>query len=58
VVDERRLARRLRAEDLDDPASRQTADPERRSSESEPVEMAAIETCAWSFIFMTDPLPN
>ena len=29
VVDERRLARRLRAEDLDDAAARQAADPER-----------------------------
>src|SRR5207249_11207698 len=29
VVDERRLSRRLRAEDLDDPAPWQAADPER-----------------------------
>ena len=29
VVDERRLARRLRAEDLDDPPARQATDPER-----------------------------
>ena len=30
VVDERRLARGLRAEDLDDPAARQPADAERQ----------------------------
>ena len=30
VVDERRLARRLRAEDLDDPPAREAADPERQ----------------------------
>jgi hypothetical protein len=49
VVDERRLSGGLRPEDLDDAAAREPA---------EPVDTAPIETCAWSFIFMTAPLPN
>ena len=32
--------------------------PSARSSDSEPVEIAPIETCAASFIFITAPLPN
>ena len=36
VVDERRLARRLRAEDLDDAATRQAADPEREIERERP----------------------
>ena len=32
--------------------------PSARSSESEPVEIAPTETCAWSLIFITAPLPK
>jgi hypothetical protein len=36
VVDERRLPRRLRPEDLDDPPARQAADPEREVERQRP----------------------
>jgi hypothetical protein len=59
VQRERRLARRLRAEDLDDAAARHAADAERVVELSEPVEMASIGAMApFSPRRMIEPLPN
>ena len=58
VVDERRLARGLGAEDLDHAAARQAADAERHVERERSVETAPIETCGRSLIRMTEPLPN
>ena len=46
VVDERRLARGLGAEDLDDPSARQAADPEREVERERTVETDAMGVCA------------
>ena len=59
VVDERRLARGLRAEDLDDASPRHAADAEREIERSAPVEIAETRTWAPSSpMRMTVPLPN
>ena len=57
VVDERRLAGRLRAEDLDDAAARQSADAEREVERERARSRSRRSRHArWSFIFMTDAL--
>ena len=58
VVDERRLARRLRAEDLDHPPAREAADPERQVERERAGRDRCDRVCALSLILMTDPLPN
>ena len=60
VVDQRRLARGLRAEDLDDPPAGHAADPEREVERQRPVGIAStLRTWAPSSpIRMTVPLPN
>ena len=58
VVDERRLARGLRAEDLDDPAPRDAADPSARSSERAPVGIASTWIALWSPSRISEPWPN
>ena len=57
VVDERRLAGRLRAEDLDDAARAAVRRlRERGRARADPVEIAPIDTCGRSFILHDRPL--
>ena len=58
VVDERRLAGGLRAEDLDDPAAGQPADPESHVEGERAGRDGADRTCGRSLIRITEPLPN
>ena len=58
VKRQRRLARAFRTIDLDDPAARQAADPQRDIEPSEPDEIAS--TCIASRLpsFIAEPLPK